>query len=817
MVFMMSYFSRRIIYILWISVLAGLQFPAALRAEMTLDVFDFATTEAARAAWVPLSGSPQVELFEGIPGVEERGVRFPCNFESVDNRCYWDYSFIADLSSDDVFTLRIYVEDYTPISSLTLYFRSPGGWFAQTLSISKNGWQTLRFPRAGFHESSTPAGWDQITGIRFSPWKGASVNTAIIATKLRLFTPPIKIVKGSRTNYPETAEQTAALVAECLDAYGIEYGMVTDDDVDEKGLGNVKLVILPYNKNQPSQEITYLEDFVKGGGKLIAFWLLEPSLAALLGIDVTVIQPYDLSAMQFVPGIVDCIPDRAEQASWAVNVTAPATTDTQVLAYWEDASGVPLDKAAWLISPRGAFMTHILLGDDIDNKKSLMLSLVAHFIPEVREAAQTAAIESIMPVGHYEIFDEAVDGILAEAELTPRRAAVQDEIDRAVSYRTRAADSITSDIFCQTIDLATSSRLHLLEGFYLAQRPHVPEFRALWESAGTGIYPGDWDKSAALLRSSGFNAVIPIMFTAGLAHFDSSYLPHSSTYDTYGDQVTQCVAGCHNHGIQAHPRKQTWILLWTEQSFIDDMRAQGRTQVDVDGNPVDWLCPSDPRNFQLEFDSIMEVVRNYDIDGIHYDFIRYPDSKTCYCDSCRERFTSDTGHVVVNWPDDCYSGPLKEAYREWRRDQITRLVRSVHDAVKAVKPDVKISAAVFSSYPACRDTVGQDWLYWLEQGYVDFVCPMNYTPALNVFTNLVTNQLAFVKEQKPLYPGIGVRSSSSDLPPDQVIAQIRVTRDLNTSGFVLFNFVPSVAECHLPILAKGLTLPFTVLTAWYFL
>jgi len=791
-----------------------LAFPTVSAGDVVLDVFDFSTTESARAAWVPMTGSSPVEIFAGIPGTENRGVRFPCNFETVADRCYWDTTFAADLSADDVFALRVFVEEPLSMSSLTLYFRSPGGWYANTVSLSTAGWQTLRFTRAGFHESSTPAGWDQITGIRFSVWKGSPENTGMIATELRFYTPPVKIVKGTRTNYPGTAEQTANLVAECLEAGSIEYGMVTDDDVEARGLGNVKLVILPYNSNLPAQEITNLHNFVQGGGTLISFYLLDPSLASLLGMQVTGVRPHSLGAMRFVPGIVDCIPDRAEQASWNVNETVPATSETRVLAYWEDDAGEPLDKAAWLINPRGAFMTHILLNDDLDRKRRVLVSLVAYFLPEAIPGIRAAAIDAILPVGQYTEFDEAVTGIVTDAELTARLAAVQEEVNRAAAYREQAIDSVTSDSFCRTVDLATSSRLHLLEGYYLAQRSRVPEFRGVWESAGTGIYPGDWNRSAALLRSCGLNAVLPIVSTGGTAHYDSALLPHSSTFETYGDQAAQCVAACRGHSIQAHPRKITWRLLWTSQDFIDTMRAQGRTQVDVDGNPVDWLCPSDPRNYQLELDSIMEVVANYDVDGFHYDYIRYPDSKTCYCSLCRERFTSDTGQVVTNWPEDCYSGSLREVYREWRREQITRLVRNVHAAVQAVKPQVRISAAVFSGYPACRDTVGQDWVYWMEQGYVDFACPMDYTPSLNVFRNWVTGQSAYVAGHGPLYPGIGVRSSSSTLSPDQVIAQIRITRDNNTGGFVLFNFVPSVAEYHLPILAKGITEPNESLTGF---
>jgi len=117
------------------------------------------------------------------------------------------------------------------------------------------------------------------------------------------------------------------------------------------------------------------------------------------------------------------------------------------------------------------------------------------------------------------------------------------------------------------------------------------------------------------------------------------------------------------------------------------LRAANRTQVSRDGLPIDWLCPSHPDNFALETNSMMEVVRNYDVDGIHFDYIRYPDSDYCYCPGCRDRFQSQTGQTVTNWPADVLAaGTLRNGYLDWRRAQITRLVAAVHSGVKALKP-----------------------------------------------------------------------------------------------------------------------------------
>jgi uncharacterized lipoprotein YddW (UPF0748 family) len=356
--------------------------------------------------------------------------------------------------------------------------------------------------------------------------------------------------------------------------------------------------------------------------------------------------------------------------------------------------------------------------------------------------------------------------------------------------------------------MITSAHLHLLEAYYLAQKSELPEFRAAWASYSntSGPFVEGWDKMAIDLSRNGFNGIMPYMVTGGVAHYNSLYLPHSDVYDLYGDHIAACVKACKPRGVQTHVRKLNWFLYYAPQSFIDDMRAQKRTQVDVDGNPVDWLCPSHLLNYELEMNVMLEIVNNYDIDGIHYDFIRYPDEKCCYCDGCHERFQNDTGITVANWPTDCYSGVNKDAYHEWRCEQITRLVRDMRSAIgsKGGK-SIKLSAAVFAGYPSCRTSVAQDWVSWIENGYLDFVCPMDYTNSNSTFQLLVEMQMNYVAGKVPLYPGIGVGSGSSSLTPDQTIVQILITRRLGTKGFVLFNYSDYLADTILPILHKGIT------------
>ena len=329
------------------------------------------------------------------------------------------------------------------------------------------------------------------------------------------------------------------------------------------------------------------------------------------------------------------------------------------------------------------------------------------------------------------------------------------------------------------------------------------EARGVWNHSGTGAYPGDWDRSAKLLAEGGFNMILPNMLWAGRAHYASDVLPRSSTFRKYGDQVEQCCAAAKEHGLEVHVWKVNYNLEGAPKAFVDALRREDRLQVTAGGKTKHWLCPSDPSNKQLERDSMLEVARKYPVAGLHFDYIRYPGSNSCYCDGCHKRFEADTGRKVQDWPWDCRSGTLREPYNDWRCRQITELVAAVHREGKELRPELKISAAVYGFYPDCRKSVAQDWVVWVKAGYLDFVCPMNYTEDDKMFSYLVARQIELVGGRIPVYPGIGVSATKPRLSAERVLGQIRHVRQHGAAGFVLFNFNRRTADSTIPDLELG--------------
>ena len=329
--------------------------------------------------------------------------------------------------------------------------------------------------------------------------------------------------------------------------------------------------------------------------------------------------------------------------------------------------------------------------------------------------------------------------------------------------------------------------------------------RGFWNHSGTGIYPGDWDRTMRELSDAGFNMILPNLCWGGCAHYASDVLPRSKTYEKYGDQIAQAIAAGKKHGVEVHVWKVCYNLSGqTPKKFLEQMQREKRTVKTVDGKEDHWLCPSHPKNFELERDAMLEIVKKYDVDGIHFDYIRYPLGKYCYCETCRKRFEADSGRKVKNWPKDCYSGERKNEFRKWRCKNVTRLVRAVHEEAKKIKPGVKVSAAVFGSYPSCKMSIGQDWVDWAKAGYVDFLCPMDYTSKNQAFEKLVTRQIKLIHGAVPLYPGIGPSASHSRMDAEQVAAQIALAKKLGAAGFVIFNLSPKEAKRLLPELKKKL-------------
>lgn len=773
--------------------------------ELLIEDFDYADAAAAQAAWRPGQGSPPIGLMDHNGG---KALRIECPFTQNVERSVYDRDVELDLRRFGQFTLEYYVDDVKPLRGFTLYFRSPGGWFGAGFTGEK-GWNEVTLLKSAFGTEGSPAGWDQITGIRLSQWKGAPGDTFVAIDSLKAYSTEIAVIFATRAmqavpSEARSVEAFAEDMQELLNSAGIPSDLITDEDVIAGGLADRKVAIFAYSPSMDPEVLEQTREFVASGGKVFVFYSLDAGMGELLGVRSTAYKRREegnpFARLTFEAGDIRGLPTEMRQDSWNINVPQPTRPDARIIGWWTDDEGRRSGDPAMILSDTGVYMGHVLTGVDRETKQRVMTALLGVFMPEVWVQKAKRSLKDLTRVGPFLTVEELRSHVANYGE--PARALVE-EGERTARG---AQEALANGRAPEACELAAKAHQAFKESYILAHRGRVGEFRAMWEHSGTGPFPEKgWGHALDILKANGFNAIIPNMWWAGLAYYQSEYLPVSDKVAKYGDQIAQCVEEAHKRGIEVHAWKVNWNLSNAPQEFVDKMRAEGRLAVDVRGEVRRWLCASHPANFQLEFDTMLEVARKYDVDGIHFDYIRYQDDTICYCDDCRQRFEAEIGQKVANWPGDCYNGVLADRYRDFRCEQITRLVKTVSEEAHRIRPDLKVSAAVFADYPSCRRYVGQDWLLWVKEGYLDFVCPMDYTDNNAGFRRTVARQIAQVGGRVPLYPGIG--ASAPGQPSDMTIAQVEIARELGADGFTIFQLDASKAIDHVPAMGAALLVP----------
>jgi len=289
------------------------------------------------------------------------------------------------------------------------------------------------------------------------------------------------------------------------------------------------------------------------------------------------------------------------------------------------------------------------------------------------------------------------------------------------------------------------------------------EFRAWWVDAfGEGIFnSAQVDKLVNAATAANINALVVQVGRRGDCFCNRASMPRTQAgiaavpYDPLDEVITKA----HAAGIQVH----AWIIttaMWNSSTAPLDARhafnQHGPSKtgysnwlgVRYDGflresasSAANWFFdPGHPDAADYIVEMYLSVARNYAIDGLNFDRVRYPDLPLAawpadnawgYNPVALERFQGATGRTDRPLPND-------PQWSQWRRDQITNIVRKVWVEAYAVKPNLRISADTitygdgpqgyggdWTQTRPYRETL-QDWRGWMEEGILDTNVPMNY-------------------------------------------------------------------------------------------
>lgn len=149
-----------------------------------------------------------------------------------------------------------------------------------------------------------------------------------------------------------------------------------------------------------------------------------------------------------------------------------------------------------------------------------------------------------------------------------------------------------------------------------------------------------------------------------------------------------------------------------------------------------YVDPGHPGAAQWNYDAAMDLILHYPIDGLVFDYIRYPQQDSGYNDTALARFQE---RYSPNPPIPYYTDGLWSA---WRREQVTHFVRKVYANAIAVRPEIVIGASTIGSRSDAYTYRFQDWRSWMIGGILDCNYPMIYTASNTTFISRVGDCVA---------------------------------------------------------------------------
>ncbi len=373
----------------------------------------------------------------------------------------------------------------------------------------------------------------------------------------------------------------------------------------------------------------------------------------------------------------------------------------------------------------------------------------------------------------------------------------------------------------RAVALAVVAAAWLGAGPASAQQGPDTEVRALWITRWDYTEP---QHVRAIIRNTAamnFNVALFQVRGNGTAFYRSqiepwaweltSKGPETTGKDPGWDPLELAIREAKRHGIELHayvnvfpawlsqryPPRDSGQLWWERPHWFMCDAAGGRMiprDQQVNPDVRDWysfISPGVPEVQDYLAGLFEELVSRYEVDGLHYDYIRYPREIREVAEGYEERAAE-----LGNWSYDAVSLARfaretgvaapdldPERWVDWRAEQISETVRKIDERVRSHRPGLVVSAAVMADPHDARQTKFQDYLRWMQRGHLDVAVTMNYTGNDETFRQ----RSQMLLEARP-QQGLAVVGMSLAHEPEQVVRQIEMTRELGTDGFACFAY-----------------------------
>ncbi|MBE9111626.1 family 10 glycosylhydrolase [Nodosilinea sp. LEGE 07298] len=373
-----------------------------------------------------------------------------------------------------------------------------------------------------------------------------------------------------------------------------------------------------------------------------------------------------------------------------------------------------------------------------------------------------------------------------------------------------------------------AARTALWDNFATDRPVDQGEIRAVWLDRGTIVQARSPEGLSAIfdkLAAAGINTVFFETVNAGYTIYPSQVAPEQNPLTSGWDPLAAAVELAHQRGMTLHA--WVWVFAASNQrhnrllnqpaNYPGPIISRHPTWAGSDnsgsliprGQDKPFLDPANPEVRSYLTRLMTEIVTNYEVDGLHLDYIRYPfqdpgaNRTYGYGDVARWRFQSTSGvdpltlnprASSLDRNQQIQQQVLWQRWTEFRTQQVTSFVETISSTLRRQRPGLVMSAAVFANPEHDRlQRIQQDWGTWARANYLDWIVLMSYAGDTSRFERIVSPWLVNESFGSTLViPGIRLLNLSNAATLDQMQA----SRDLPTPGYALFATADLNAELN---------------------
>lgn len=358
----------------------------------------------------------------------------------------------------------------------------------------------------------------------------------------------------------------------------------------------------------------------------------------------------------------------------------------------------------------------------------------------------------------------------------------------------------------------------------------APTTRALWVVRTALVHPDSARAVVERAHRAGFNTLLVQVRGRGDAWFRSAREPRaealSGAHPLY-DPLQVVLGAARERGLAVHAWLNVHFVAGAHQLPVDELhlvqrrpdllavprsltprlfamdpwsaeyRAALMAHARENGDQVEGLYTSPllPEVTDHLEAVVRELVEDYEVDGIHLDYVRYPNREYDFGRAALESFrarlrathpAAELRAAETEWNRGrifAYVDAFPEAWDELRRERLTETVTRLRQAARSARPGVQVTAAVFPDPADAWGNRFQAWNEWLSQGLVEAVAVMNYTGEEAVFRRAL-GRARTAEGSGRIWMGLGAYTATFA----DAVRQACLVREEGLEGVVLFSY-----------------------------